>query len=217
MFSGIIEAVGTLSAFDRREREAHVRVEAGGLDLSDVKVGDSVAVSGVCLTVTAVSNGVFEADLSAETLARTTFKHRHAGDKLNLEKAVAVGARLGGHLVSGHVDGVGTLQTREAQGQSVKMTFEAPPELGRYVAQKGSVCVDGVSLTVNQTEGACFTVNLVPHTLRVTTLGGLRVGDTINLEVDLIARYLERLLSGAPDADTGIGEWISRYAVRREG
>jgi riboflavin synthase len=217
VFSGIIEALGTLSAFDRRGDEAHARIEAGGLDLSDVKIGDSVAVSGVCLTVTVVSNGAFEADVSAETLARTTFKHRHAGDKLNLERALAFGERLGGHLVSGHVDAVGTLQAREAQGQSVKMVFEAPPELGRYIAEKGSVCVDGVSLTVNRIEGARFTVNLVPHTLRATTLDALRIGDKINLEVDLIARYLERLLSGAPDAEAGIEEWISRYAARREG
>lgn len=216
MFSGIVEAVGTLSAFNRRAGEAHVRIETGGLDLTDVKIGDSIAVSGVCLTATAVADGAFEADLSAETLARTTFKYRRTGDRLNLEKALVFGQRLGGHLVSGHVDGVGTLKLREAQGQSVQMTFEATPALARYIAEKGSICVDGVSLTVNGIEGPCFTVNLVPHTLNATTLQVLRVGDEVNLEVDVIARYLERLLAGAPETDADIGEWVSRYAARRE-
>lgn len=216
MFSGIIAAVGTLNACTRRGDDAHVRIAAGALDLNDVNVGDSIAVSGVCLTVTAVADGAFDADLSAETLARTTFKHRRVGDPLNLEKALAFGARLGGHLVSGHIDGVATLQARAAEGQSIQMTFEVPPALARYIAEKGSICVDGVSLTVNRVEASRFTVNLVTHTLAVTTLGALRVGDGVNLEVDLIARYLERLLAGAPDVDADIGAWVSRYAARHE-
>lgn len=216
MFSGIVAAVGTLRAFTRHGDDAHARIEAEALDLTDVKVGDSIAVSGVCLTVTAISDGAFEADLSAETLARTTFKRARAGDKLNLEKALAFGERLGGHLVSGHIDAVAVLQARVAEGQSVKMTFQAPAGLARYIAEKGSICVDGVSLTVNWIEGSRFTVNLVPHTLHATTFGTLRIGDEVNLEVDLLARYLERLLAGAPDAEVDIGEWVGRYAARRE-
>lgn len=198
MFSGIIESVGALSAFTPHGPDAHARIAAGGLDLRDVKIGDSIAVSGVCLTATAVGAGFFEADLSAETLTRTTFKHRRVGDQVNLEKALALGQRLGGHLVSGHVDGVGTLARREDVGGSVKLTFDAPTTLGRYVAEKGSICVDGVSLTVNHVDGARFAVNLVPHTLAMTTLGSLQAGDEVNIEVDLLARYLERLLRPQP-------------------
>lgn len=197
MFSGIIEAVGTLQVFERRGPDAHARIATGALDLADVKIGDSIAVSGVCLTVTALTKDSFAADLSAETLARTTFGARRAGDSVNLEKALALGQRLGGHLVAGHVDGVATLRERRAEGGSVIMQFEAPAALARYIAEKGSVCIDGVSLTVNTVAGSIFSVNLVPHTLSVTTLGALRAGDSINLEVDLLARYLERLVSTA--------------------
>jgi riboflavin synthase len=204
MFSGIIEAVGSLSALTRHGQDAHVRVAAGGLELRDVKVGDSIAVSGVCLTVTAVAGDSFEVDLSAETLARTTFKHRRVGDQVNLEKALVVGQRLGGHFVSGHVDDVGKLDARETDGRSVKLTFQTPDALVRYIAEKGSICVDGVSLTVNQIDGDRFAVNLVPHTLAMTTLDALKPGDEVNLEVDLIARYLERLLKREPDSIDGI-------------
>ncbi|MFL6647411.1 MAG: riboflavin synthase [Sulfurifustaceae bacterium] len=198
MFSGIIESIGTLSAFTPRGPDAHARIAVGGLDLSDVKIGDSIAVSGVCLTATAIGAGFFEADLSAETLVRTTFNRRQSGDRVNLEKALALGQRLGGHLVSGHVDGVGKLASRENVGGSVKLTFDAPRALGRYIAEKGSICVDGVSLTVNHVDGARFAVNLVPHTLAMTTLGSLKTGDDVNIEVDLLARYLERLLQAEP-------------------
>ena len=194
MFTGIIEAVGTLRAMTRRGRDARIRVDAAGMDLGDVKIGDSIAVSGVCLTVAAKTNHAFEADLSAETLARTTFQHREVGDKLNLEKAVTLAQRLGGHLVSGHVDGIGRVHTLAADGRSRLLTFEAPRALSRYIVEKGSVCVDGVSLTVNHIEGERFAVNLIPHTLVMTTLDELVVGATVNIEVDLIARYLERLL-----------------------
>jgi riboflavin synthase len=204
MFSGIIEAVGNLSALTRLGPDARVRVTTAGLGLRDVKVGDSIAVSGVCLTATAVAGDSFEADLSAETLARTTFKHRRVGDKLNLERALAVGQRLGGHFVSGHVDGVGKLSARETDGRSTKLTFQTPDAIARYIAEKGSICVDGVSLTVNQIDGDRFSVNLVPHTLAMTTLDALEPGDEVNLEVDLIARYLERLLKGEDDPSNGI-------------
>lgn len=199
MFTGIIQAVGTLDDVVQRGGDTHIGVDTGKLDLSDVEIGDSIAVNGVCLTVTALASRAFEADLSTETLARTTFADRRVGDRLNLEKALSLGQRLGGHLVSGHVDGVGRVRTRDTHGQSVVLTFEAPHTLGRYIAEKGSICVDGVSLTVNHVEDAGFTVNLVPHTLTETTLDALRVGATVNLEVDLIARYLERLLAGDRD------------------
>lgn len=199
MFTGIIEAVGTLSQITRRGEDAHIRVDTGTLDLHDVKIGDSIAVDGVCLTVTDLESHTFAADLSAETLARTKFAQRQAGDKVNLEKALSFGERLGGHLVSGHVDGVGQVSSRVMDGQSLMLTFEAPRELSRYIAEKGSICVDGVSLTVNRTDATRFSVNLVPHTLAATTLAALQPGVTVNLEVDLIARYLERLLADARD------------------
>ncbi len=200
MFTGIVTAVGTVTALTRQGPDARVRIAAGALGLDDVKRGDSIAVSGVCLTVVAVSGDSLEFDLSGETLARTTWQYRRPGDRVNLEKALALGERLGGHLVSGHVDGVGRVHAREADGQSTVLTFEAPQALRRYVATKGSICVDGVSLTVNRIDGARFAVNLVPHTLAATTLGDLKAGDAVNLEVDLIARYLERLLHKDGDA-----------------
>lgn len=214
MFSGIIEAVGTVGAFVRRGADAQIRIGAGALSVSDVRIGDSIAVNGVCLTVTAVGVDAFDADLSAETLARTTFNRRAPGDKVNLEKALAVGQRLGGHLVSGHVDGIGRLAAREAEGRSLRLAFVAPAELGRYIAEKGSVCIDGVSLTVNQAEGNRFSVNLVPHTLRATTLDALAPGDEVNLEVDLIARYLERLLQGEAAGSGGMSSGGSAAGER---
>jgi riboflavin synthase len=197
MFTGIVEAVGTLHALERRGAEARARIGGIELGLHDVKIGDSIAVSGVCLTVVALTHDSFEADISAETLARTTLGRRTPGDRLNLEKALTLTQRLGGHLVAGHVDGVGRLRARTSRDRSISMHFDAPVELARYIAEKGSVCIDGVSLTVNEVNGAQFAVNLVPHTLDVTTLGALEPNDAVNLEVDLIARYVERILSAA--------------------
>lgn len=195
MFTGIIEAVGTLDLIVRRETGARIRVNAGNCDFADVEVGDSVAVNGVCLTVVTIKNNVFEADLSAETLARTTFGQRQVGDRLNLERALTLAKPLGGHLVSGHVDGVASVQACVPDGLSRVVTFQVPDALSRYVAAKGSICVDGVSLTVNIVEGANFSVALIPHTLELTTLNDLQVGAAVNIEVDLVARYLERLLT----------------------
>ncbi|HXF68107.1 MAG TPA: riboflavin synthase [Burkholderiales bacterium] len=192
MFTGIVAAVGTV----REARPAaggglRIAVEAGGLDLSDVAVGDSLAVNGVCLTVAARGARAFEADVSRETLECTA--GFAAGERVNLEKALRLSDRLGGHLVSGHVDGVGRVMRVEHAGESRLLAVAAPPELARYIARKGSIAMNGVSLTVNAVGGAEFTVNLVPHTLAATTLGELRAGDRVNLEADLIARYLERL------------------------
>jgi len=182
MFTGIVQAVGKIV------RLRPLEIECGPLDLSDVAVGDSISVQGVCLTVTALTSRGFTADVSEETLRLTAGLDRPGA--VNLEKSLALGERLGGHLVTGHVDGVGEVVRR----QGGVIAFRPPPELARFIAKKGSICVDGVSLTVNAVEGSVFEVNLIPHTLEVTTLSRLQPGSRVNLEVDLVARYLERLL-----------------------
>ena len=204
MFTGIIQAVGRIAALEKKGGDARVRVDTGNLDLADVKLGDSIAVGGVCLTATELSSKGFAADVSGETLARTTLGTLRAGDAVNLEKALLPTTRLGGHLVSGHVDGVGRVHDRQQDARSVRFRIVAPRELEKYIAAKGSICVDGVSLTVNAVHGAEFEVNIVPHTLAATTLGELAPGRAVNLEVDLLARYLERLLQGEKAADGGI-------------
>ena len=183
MFTGIVQAVGRIVRLEPLE------IECAGLDLSDVSVGDSIAVQGVCLTVTALTGKGFTADVSAETRRVTTGLDR-SGNAVNLEKSLAFGEKLGGHLVAGHVDGVGEVLSFKDGVLRVR----SPHELSRYVARKGSVCIDGVSLTVNRVEADAFDVQLIPHTLDVTTLGSLRPGGKVNLEVDLIARYVERLM-----------------------
>lgn len=183
MFTGIVQAVGSIVGLDPLE------VDRGALDLADVVVGDSICVQGVCLTVTATTPRGFTADVSSETLRVTTGLDR-AGP-VNLEKSLAVGDRLGGHLVAGHVDGVGDVTSFTGGVLQVR----APADLARYIARKGSICIDGVSLTVNRVDGALFEVQLIPHTLSVTTLSRLQQGSRVNLEVDLVARYVERLLS----------------------
>lgn len=190
MFTGIVQAVG------RIVRTAPLEVQCPGLDLSGTVTGDSICVQGVCLTVTALTERGFTADVSAETLSVTTGLDRAA--EVNLEKALRLGDALGGHLVTGHVDGVGTLVRRE---ESV-FIFRLPATLSRFVARKGSIAVDGVSLTVNSAEADRFAVNLIPHTLEVTTLGRLAAGDQVNLEIDLIARYVERMLSAGLSPST---------------
>lgn len=203
MFTGIIEAVVTLEAITQRDDGARLKVNTASLDLSGVNIGDSIAVNGVCLTVVALGTKAFEADLSAETLARTTFGKRRVGDRVNLERALTLTKPLGGHLVSGHVDGVAQVQASSTDGHSRVVTFQVPQMLSRYIAVKGSICVDGVSLTVNMVEGDQFTVSLIPHTLGMTALDILQVGTAVNIEVDLVARYLERLLTAS---STGEGE-----------
>lgn len=215
MFTGIIEAIGTVRDIEPRGGDARVRIATGTLDLADVRLGDSIAVDGVCLTVVALDADGFGADVSGETLARSTFAGRRTGDRVNLEKALALGARLGGHLVSGHVDGIGHVRARERAARSERFVIEAPAGLGRYIAQKGSICVNGVSLTVNRVDGSRFAVNIVPHTLQATTLADLREGSAVNLEVDLLARYLERLLTAAEAAKSNDG--VSRELLARAG
>jgi riboflavin synthase len=183
MFTGIVQAVG------RIVRTNPLEIDCPGLDLADVAVGDSVCVQGVCLTVTATRPRGFTADVSEETLRVTSGLDRPGA--VNLEKSLSLGGKLGGHLVTGHVDGVGEVLQLSGGFFQVRM----PKDLGRYLARKGSICIDGVSLTVNRVEGEVFEVNLIPHTLEATTLGRLKPGDRVNLEVDLIARYVERMLS----------------------
>ena len=193
MFTGIIQAVGRLGLSQSRGGDLRLRVEAGGLDLSDAQLGESIAVSGVCLTVVAFDATGFSADVSNETLALTTLGRLGEGAAVNLERALRAGDRLGGHLVSGHVDGLGRVLKRWPDARSERWRFAAPSSLLRYVAMKGSICVDGVSLTVNAVDDEGFEVNLVPHTLQHTAFGATADGAEVNLEVDVIARYVERL------------------------
>jgi len=194
MFTGIIQAVGRIATFlERQGSDARIDIDAVALDLDDVRIGDSIAVAGVCLTVVALDAGRFAADVSAETLARTTLGALGVNDPVNLEKSLRLADRLGGHLVSGHVDGVGKVLAVEDDGASQRWTFSAPTDLARYIAIKGSICIDGTSLTVNDADRDRFGVTLIPHTLAVTSFGTRKLGDAVNLEVDLIARYVERL------------------------
>ena len=192
MFSGIVAAVGRIARDAPTAGGARLRVESGGLPLDDVAVGDSIAVNGACLTVVALDGAAFEADLSRETLSCTA--GFPIGARVNLEKALRLSDRLGGHLVSGHVDGIGTVARFELAGDNRLLAVAAPAELAKYIARKGSIAVNGVSLTVNELNGAEFSVNLIPHTLQATSLQYLRAGEPVNLEIDLLARYVERLL-----------------------
>ena len=205
MFTGIITAVGAIATLQPRGGDVHLRIATGQLDLRDVQLGDSIAVSGVCLTAVERSSDGFWADVSRETLERTTLGVAQPGTPVNLEKALTPTTRLGGHLVSGHVDGIGVVTEWRPDGRSWRLRIQAPDALARYIAEKGSICVDGVSLTVNQVDGAAFELNIVPHTLAETTLADCKIGRRVNLEVDLIARYLERLLLGDRAAQPGSG------------
>ncbi len=216
MFTGIVEAVGTVSSLESRSGDMRVSIRSGQLGLSDVKLGDSIAVNGICLTAVALPGDGFVADVSAETLRRSAFVNLKLGSRVNLEKALTPTTRLGGHMVSGHVDGVGELVSLHNDGRSVQMRIQAPAELAKYIAEKGSITVDGVSLTVNAVDGTLFDLNIVPHTMQETTLVDFGVGQRINLEVDLIARYLERLLLGDRAAQ-GKGDGITMAFLAEHG
>ncbi len=204
MFTGIVEAKGEVIALEPRGGDLRLRIRTGAaFDLGDVQLGDSIATNGVCLTVVELPGDGYWADVSRETLQFTTIPQWRVGSSVNLEKALQPTTRLGGHLVSGHVDGVGEVVSRDADARSIRFTVRAPNELAKYIAHKGSICVDGVSLTVNAVNGTDFELNIVPHTAQVTVIDGYRVGTRVNLEVDLIARYLERLLLGERAAQGG--------------
>lgn len=198
MFTGIIESVGRVAAVDVVGGDRRLAIDVGDLDIADVKAGDSIAVNGVCLTAIALDAGRFSADVSVETLTCTTLAELAVGARVNLEKALRLADRLGGHLVAGHVDGIGEVIAVTPDARSLRWTFAVPGPLARYIAAKGSIAVNGVSLTVNEVDGRRFGVNLIPHTMQRTTFGDLAVGSRVNIEVDLMARYAERL--SAPPA-----------------
>ena len=196
MFSGIIEAVGNVVNVEDHSGDKRFTVDAGGLDLADVKLGDSIAVNGVCLSVVAKSGNSFSVDISAATLSGTTFSALQTSAAVNLEKALRLSDRLHGHLVTGHVDGVGSVRERIADARSVRLVIECPADLLRYISKKGSVCVDGISLTVNEKHANEFSVNIIPLTLEQTIMADYRAGTRVNIEVDIIARYLESMVNG---------------------
>ncbi len=194
MFTGIIEGVGRLAKSELRGGDARLRIDVGSLPFADVRLGESIAVNGVCLTVVAFDATSFEADASNETLSLTTLGSLNPGAAVNLERAMRPTDRLGGHLVSGHVDGIGKVVGIHEDARAQRWRFAAPPALLRYIAKKGSVCVDGVSLTVNEADDTGFEVALIPHTVAHTAFAQTAAGDAVNLEIDLVARYVERLL-----------------------
>ena len=195
MFTGIIQAIGSIVRREARGGDARLHIDASALDLADVRIGDSLCVSGVCLTAIALEGSMFAADVSTETLSCTTLGTLQSGKCVNLEKSLRLADRLGGHLVSGHVDAVGRVVGVQPDARSRRWTFELPQALARYVAAKGSICIDGVSLTVNEVAANRFGVNLIPHTVAATTFRDKQAGDAVNIEVDLIARYVERIYS----------------------
>ena len=203
MFTGIIEAVGTVRVAEKRQGDLKLQIQSGKLDLSDVQLGDSIATNGVCLTVVALPGDGYVADVSVETLEHATLGNLSVGTNVNLEKALTPTTRLGGHLVSGHVDGVGKVVSIEPSARSTVYWVEAPKTLAKYIAHKGSITIDGISLTVNAVNGSRFALNIVPHTQQETSVGDWQVGTAVNLEVDQIARYLERLLDPSLQEDSG--------------
>ncbi len=205
MFTGIIQAMGTIRARQTVGGDMRLTIATGKLDMRDVQLGDSIAVNGVCLTAVVLDASSFSADVSRETLSLTSIGQLNLGANVNLEKALTLSTRLGGHLVSGHVDGLGEVVSRYDDARSVRFRLKAPDGLAKYIAAKGSICVDGTSLTVNKVEGSFFELNIVPHTLQETIMSGYRAGSKVNLEVDVVARYLERLLLGDKAAEINAG------------
>ena len=201
MFTGIVEALGTIAAAQPKNGDLRLHIQAPTLDWSDVALGDSIATNGVCLTVVELSGNGYWADVSNETIKFTTVAQWQVGKVVNLEKALTPQTRLGGHIVSGHVDGIGEVVSRKPDARSERFTLRAPKELAKYIAHKGSITVDGTSLTVNAVNGCEFELNIVPHTLEKTVIGHYQVGSTVNLEVDVLARYLERLMLGEKAAE----------------
>lgn len=196
MFTGIVLAQGTIAAIDQVGGDVRLTISSEGLPFDDYAAGDSISVNGVCLTATRLFKDGFETDVSTETLAVTSLGNLNVGSRVNLEPALSVGDRLGGHLVSGHVDCIGKVSDLQRDARSIRLGIEIPADFARYVAKKGSVCVDGVSLTVNEVSANRFDLNIIPHTAETTTIGGYAAGTEVNIEVDLLARYIERLLTG---------------------
>ena len=194
MFTGIIQAIGNISKIDSNGPESRIVFKAGRMKLDDVKIGDSVSVNGVCLSITEKTKDSFSSDLSSETLSLTTFIEMRANSKVNLEKAMSFSSRVNGHLIAGHVDGVGVIKEMKNDGRSILILIEFPEELEKYISKKGSIAVDGVSLTINGTKENTFSINIIPHTLSGSIISEYNIGTKVNIEVDLIARYLEKLV-----------------------
>ena len=201
MFTGIISAIGDIANLEQRGGDVRLTIRTGNLSLTDVQLGDSIACNGACLTAVELTGEGFIADVSVETLSLTTIGNWQTGSRINLEKAMQANDRFGGHIVSGHVDGLGEVVSLEEDARSWRFRIRAPRELAKYIAHKGSITVDGTSLTINKVEGSEFELNIVPHTMTHTVMGDYKVGTQVNLEVDLVARYLERLLLGDKAAD----------------
>ncbi|PKM22853.1 MAG: riboflavin synthase [Gammaproteobacteria bacterium HGW-Gammaproteobacteria-14] len=217
MFTGIVEAKGEIVSLAQKGGDVTLRIRTGALDLSDVQLGDSIAVNGVCLTAVTLPGDGFTADVSGETLRLTTLGNLRSGSIVNLEKALTPTTRLGGHLVSGHVDGLGEVVSVTPDARSIRFDIRAPDTLAKYIAHKGSITVDGISLTVNSVDGAVFSLNIVPHTQQMTTIAEWKPGSKVNLEVDVIARYLERLLLGERAAQSGEQDGISMAFLAEHG
>lgn len=195
MFTGIIEAIGSIVLIERINSDKRFVFNTESLNLSDVKLGDSISVNGVCLSVVELQVTGFSADVSVETLSCTTFNEFETGEKVNFEKALLLSSRLSGHMVNGHVDGKGIIQKKTADARSERFEIKFPAELGKYICKKGSICVDGVSLTINEVDEATFSVNIIPHTNEETIFSNYVEGKQVNLEVDIVARYMESLIS----------------------
>ena len=194
MFTGIIQAIGNISKIDSNGPDSCIVLKAGRMKLDDVKIGDSISVNGVCLSITEKTKDSFSSDLSSETLSLTTFIEMRANSKVNLEKAMNFSSRVNGHLIAGHVDGVGVIKEMKNDGRSILILIEFPEELEKYISKKGSIAVDGVSLTINGTKENTFSINIIPHTLSGSIISEYNIGTKVNIEVDLIARYLEKLV-----------------------
>ena len=217
MFTGIIESIGKISAKQAKGGDIRLRIDTGTLGLDDVKLGDSIAVNGICLTVISLQSQGFSADVSLETLNHSTFQQMAVGSAVNLEKALTLSTRLGGHMVSGHVDGVGEVVEYLADARSVHVGVRLSHSLMKYLAQKGSVCVDGVSLTINRLDKDVFHLNIVPHTAQETIIDTWRVGSRVNVEVDVVARYLERLILGEESDSVRPSDGVSEALLAKHG
>ncbi len=216
MFTGLVEGIGVIKRIDLKGVDRRIYVQPG-FDMDGVEIGESISVDGACLTVTEWDGSMFSADVSAETLSRTTLGSKKIGDKVNLERALRVGDRLGGHVVLGHVDCVGTLKRRYTEGSSIRLVFEIPEKLTKYIIEKGSIAINGVSLTVNSVKSNTFDINIIPHTAEITTIGALRAGDKVNIEVDVIGKYVEKMLGSWKESSVSENTSITQEMLKKYG
>ena len=199
MFTGVIKSIGTVKEIHSQGGDSRITFFAEGIEWDNFKVGESIAVNGVCLTVIEIHKNGFDADVSMETMQVSTFASLQKGSRVNIEPSLAIGERMGGHFVTGHVDCIGKIHANKAQARSMRLEVELPSEFKRFVAPKGSICIDGVSFTINTITGSIFCVNVIPHTAKATIIGDCKIGDRVNIELDIMARYTERLLDRSND------------------